>query len=134
MESFDVVIVGAGIIGLSVAKALKSHQPTLRVLVCEKETSAGLHASSRNSGVLHAGFYYSPESLKAKFCRDGNRQLRDFIVKKNLPLLQVGKVVLTQSQEEEERLAEERMMIIIRNGNEGTHYPEYNDKDQDDEK
>lgn len=104
VESFDVVIVGAGIIGLSVAKALKSHQPSLSVLVCEKESTAGLHASSRNSGVLHAGFYYSPESLKAKFCRDGNRQLRDFIVKKNLPLLQVGKVVLTQSQEEEERL------------------------------
>jgi L-2-hydroxyglutarate oxidase len=104
VESCDVVIVGAGIIGLSVAKALKSHEPSLSILVCEKETSAGLHASSRNSGVLHAGFYYSPESLKAKFCRDGNRQLRDFIVKKSLPLLQVGKVVLTQSKEEEDRL------------------------------
>jgi L-2-hydroxyglutarate oxidase LhgO len=104
VERFDVVIIGAGIIGLSVARALKSHQPSLKVLVCEKEASAGLHASSRNSGVLHAGFYYSPESLKAKFCRDGNRQLREFIQRKNLPLLQIGKVVVTQSEEEEERL------------------------------
>jgi L-2-hydroxyglutarate oxidase LhgO len=104
VERFDVVIVGAGIIGLSIARALKSHQPSLKILICEKEASAGLHASSRNSGVLHAGFYYSPESLKAKFCRDGNRQLRDFIVKKGLPLLSIGKVVVTQSEEEEERL------------------------------
>jgi L-2-hydroxyglutarate oxidase len=104
VERFDVVIIGAGIIGLSVARALKTHQPSLKILVCEKEASAGLHASSRNSGVLHAGFYYSPESLKAKFCRDGNRQLREFIQKKNLPLLQIGKVVVTQSKEEEERL------------------------------
>ncbi len=104
MEKFDVVIVGAGIIGLSVARALKARQPSLKILVCEKEDKVGLHASSRNSGVLHAGFYYSPESLKAKFCRDGNRQLRDFIQKKNLPLLPVGKVVVTQSKEEEERL------------------------------
>ena len=72
MERFDVVILGAGIIGLSVAKALKFRQPSLKILICEKETSVGLHASSRNSGVLHAGFYYSPESLKAKFCRDEN--------------------------------------------------------------
>ena len=104
MERFDVVIVGAGIIGLSVARALKTRQPSLKIVVCEKESSPGLHASIRNSGVLHAGFYYSPESLKAKFCRDGNRQLRDFIQKKNLPLLQIGKVVVTQSKEEEDRL------------------------------
>ncbi len=104
MERFDVVILGAGIIGLSVAKALKFRQPSLKILICEKEASAGLHASSRNSGVLHAGFYYSPESLKAKFCRDGNRQLREFILRKNLPLLQIGKVVVTQSKEEEDRL------------------------------
>ncbi len=104
MERFDIVIVGAGIIGLSVARALKTRQPSLKIVVCEKESSPGLHASSRNSGVLHAGFYYSPESMKAKFCRDGNRQLRDFIQKKNLPLLQIGKVVVTQSKEEEDRL------------------------------
>ena len=104
MERFDVVIIGAGIIGLSVARALKSRQPSLKILVCEKEASVGLHASSRNSGVLHAGFYYSPESLKAKFCRDGNRQLREFIQRRNLPLLQIGKVVVTQSKEEEGHL------------------------------
>ena len=105
VERFDVLIVGAGIMGLSVARALKSSQPSLKIAVCEKESSPGLHASSRNSGVLHAGFYYSPESLKAKFCRDGNKQLRDYIQLKNLPLRQVGKVVVTRSEDEEERLS-----------------------------
>jgi L-2-hydroxyglutarate oxidase LhgO len=104
VEKFDVVIVGAGIIGLSVARALKSTQPSLKILVCEKEPAPGLHASGRNSGVLHAGFYYSPESLKARFCRDGNKELREFIKLKNLPLLQTGKVVVTKSEEEEAKL------------------------------
>ena len=104
MEKFDVVIIGAGIVGLSVARALITRDPSIKILICEKEPEPGLHASSRNSGVLHAGFYYSPESLKAKFCRIGNKQLRDFIQQNNLPILETGKVVVTKSQEEEARL------------------------------
>jgi L-2-hydroxyglutarate oxidase len=104
MEKFDVVIIGAGIVGLSVARALITRDPSIKILICEKESEPGLHASSRNSGVLHAGFYYSPESLKAKFCRIGNSQLRDFIQQNDLPILETGKVVITKSQEEEARL------------------------------
>jgi len=74
---YDVVVAGAGVIGLSVALALIESKPWLRLLVVEKEKILGKHASGRNSGVLHAGFYYSPDSLKARFCCDGNRGLKD---------------------------------------------------------
>jgi len=104
VEKYDVVIIGAGIVGLASARSLKIMQPNLRILICEKEPSAGLHASGRNSGVLHAGFYYSPESMKAKFCREGNLRLRDFISSRGIPLLEIGKVVVTKSAEEDKRL------------------------------
>ena len=104
MEKYDVIIIGAGIIGLASAKALKSKQPGLKILICEKESEPGLHASGRNSGVLHAGFYYSPESMKAQFCREGNRRLREFILSRGIALVDTGKVVVTQSLPEEKRL------------------------------
>ena len=101
---WDVTIIGAGVIGLSIGSALLEFNPNLRVLVVEKESNLGFHASGRNSGVMHAGFYYSPESLKAKFCRDGNRELRKLCLRNNIPILETGKVVVTQNQEEESRL------------------------------
>ena len=101
---WDVTIIGAGVIGLSIGSALLESNPNLRVLVVEKESNLGFHASGRNSGVMHAGFYYSPESLKAKFCRDGNRELRKLCIRNNIPILETGKVVVTQNQEEESRL------------------------------
>ena len=104
MENYDVVVIGAGIVGLASARSLKIRQPSLKILICEKESEAGIHASGRNSGVLHAGFYYSPDSLKAKFCRDGNRQLRNFISSHRIPIKETGKVVVTRSEEEDVRL------------------------------
>lgn len=106
MENYDVIIVGAGIIGLASAKSLKQKHPSLKILICEKESEAGLHASGRNSGVLHAGFYYSPESMKAQFCRDGNIQLREFIRSRGIALVETGKVVVSKSEQEERRLEE----------------------------
>lgn len=100
----DVLILGAGVVGLSVAISLLESRPNLRVIVVEKESRLGVHASGRNSGVLHAGFYYSPESLKAKFCRDGNRELRILCRKNDIPVKECGKVVITQNEEEEKRL------------------------------
>ena len=105
-NSFDVIIAGAGIIGLAVAKSLLLHEPKLNVLVVEKETDLGAHASGRNSGVLHAGFYYSPESLKAKFCRDGNIEMRELAKKHAIPVRDVGKVVVARNAEELIRLEE----------------------------
>jgi L-2-hydroxyglutarate oxidase LhgO len=103
-ENCDVLIVGAGAIGLSVGIALLESNPSLKVSVAEKESHVGLHASGRNSGVLHAGFYYSPDSLKARFCRDGNFELKQLCKEGGIPVNTCGKVVVTQNEEEEARL------------------------------
>lgn len=97
---FDILIIGAGIIGLSVAKGLLEKDPNLQVLLVEKEDSIGKHASGRNSGVIHAGFYYSPDSLKARFCRDGNQSLKKLCKDYEIPVKEVGKVVVTKSVHE----------------------------------
>ena len=103
-SKWDVTIIGAGVIGLSIGNALLESNPKLQILVIEKEPTLGSHASGRNSGVIHAGFYYSPESLKAKFCREGNSELRKLCRRNNIPILETGKVVVTQNQDEESRL------------------------------
>lgn len=101
---WDVTIIGAGVIGLSIGNALLESNPHLRILIVEKESDLGFHASGRNSGVIHAGFYYSPDSLKAKFCRDGNRELRKLCIRNSIPILETGKVVVTQNEDEDLRL------------------------------
>jgi L-2-hydroxyglutarate oxidase LhgO len=103
-QEFDVVIGGGGIIGLSMAMSLIKIHPDLKIAIVEKEESVGQHASGRNSGVLHAGFYYSPESLKAKFCRDGNIQLRSYCSTKSIPIINTGKVVVAEDEIDSERL------------------------------
>jgi L-2-hydroxyglutarate oxidase LhgO len=79
-------------------------KPSLKIIIAEKEPRLALHASGRNSGVLHAGFYYSPDSLKAKFCRDGNKELRILANKYDIPVREVGKVVVVRSDDENNRL------------------------------
>lgn len=105
-SNYDVIIAGAGIIGLAIARSLLSQESKLRVLIVEKESALGAHASGRNSGVLHAGFYYSPDSLKAKFCRDGNAEIRKLAEKHSIPVRDVGKVVVARNAEELLRLEE----------------------------
>jgi (S)-2-hydroxyglutarate dehydrogenase len=75
----DYLIIGGGVVGLAIAKEIKGRFPSSTVAVLEKEPAVALHASGRNSGVLHAGFYYSPESLKAKLTRDGNERNEKFL-------------------------------------------------------
>jgi L-2-hydroxyglutarate oxidase LhgO len=104
LESYDHLIVGGGIVGLSVGLELLIKYPNSRVLIVEKEQDTGLHASGRNSGVLHAGFYYSPDSLKAKFCSQGNSELREVIAADSIPLNECGKVVVAQNEEDLTRL------------------------------
>jgi L-2-hydroxyglutarate oxidase LhgO len=96
----DVAIIGGGVVGLALADAWLSREPTARVLVLEKEDHLAEHASGRNSGVLHAGFYYAPDSLKAQLTRQGNLMLRQFCTEYAVPLRRTGKVVVTQSAEE----------------------------------
>ncbi len=74
--------------------------------VLEKEPEVGLHASGRNSGVLHAGFYYSADSLKARFSRDGNRELTEYCLERKLPINLCGKLVVTRTPEETDSLDE----------------------------
>ena len=105
-ETCDVLVLGAGIVGLAVGIAILENRPHSRVLVVDKESNFGMHASGRNSGVLHAGFYYSPDSLKAKFCREGNLELKKLCKTFEIPVKECGKVVLTQNEEEENRLDE----------------------------
>jgi len=103
-EKYDHLIIGGGIVGLSVGLELLNKYPSARVLLVDKEEKTGMHASGRNSGVLHAGFYYSPDSLKAKFCRQGNLELREIIAADSIPLNECGKVVVAQNEEDLERL------------------------------
>ncbi len=100
----DLLILGAGAIGISIGIAYIHAFPGSKVVIAEKEDQIGKHASGRNSGVLHAGFYYSPESLKAKFCHEGNQALRTLAKNHAIPLREVGKVVVARNEEEDSRL------------------------------
>ena len=81
-KTADFLVIGAGIIGLHVAAELKRRHPKYSVVVLEKEKNIGLHASGRNSGIIHAGFYCISDSLKANLTREGNITLRKYIKKK----------------------------------------------------
>jgi len=96
----DFLIIGAGIVGLSIARALQQRHPGRRIDIIEKETDVARHASGRNSGVLHAGFYYTEDSLKAKFTREGNLRLKEFCREYGLPINPCGKVVVAQNEDE----------------------------------
>ena len=96
----DVLIIGAGILGITTGIALLKAQPHLKIIISEKEHRIGVHASGRNSGVLHAGFYYSPDSLKAKFCREGNKEIRILAKKYSIPVRECGKVVVAKNAQE----------------------------------
>ena len=106
LKSFDFGVIGAGIVGLAMANRVRELHPNATIAVFDKEDSVGLHASGRNSGVLHAGFYYSPDSLKAKFCRLGNLELKKFCRENNIQILETGKVVVCQDAQDVSRLEE----------------------------
>jgi L-2-hydroxyglutarate oxidase LhgO len=105
-KEYDHIIIGAGIVGISLGLAILERNPNKKILIIDKEEKPGVHASGRNSGVLHAGFYYSPDSLKAKFCRQGNLELRNFCKENDLEILETGKVVVCQDNQDVLRLEE----------------------------
>jgi len=104
-DQCQVLIVGAGITGLTIAREFVN-RGIENILILEKEHSLGLHASGRNSGVLHAGMYYTPDTLKAKYCVEGNRLMKAFCREKGLTLNETGKVILAPSPSEFEVLYE----------------------------
>ncbi len=105
-EQSDYLIIGAGIIGLAIARELKSRYPQASITIIEKEPDVAYHSSGRNSGVLHAGFYYSADSLKAKFTRDGNAAMKACCREKGLKLNECEKVVVAKDESELEPLYE----------------------------
>ena len=106
MVTTDFLVIGGGVIGVNIARELRARHPSAKVIVLEKESSAGQHASGRNSGVLHAGFYYTPDSLKAKFTRIGNQVLHEYCEQKKLRVNKCGKLVVARDQSQLEFLDE----------------------------
>src|SRR5262245_30843207 len=106
MTSPDFLVIGGGVIGLSIARALKARHPEASLTLIEKETTCGQHASGRNSGVIHAGFYYSADSLKARFTRDGNRRLQEYCDSHRIPVNRCGKLVVARHAEDLPQLDE----------------------------
>jgi len=102
----DAVVVGGGIIGLAVARELGRRRPDLRVVVLEKEREVASHQTGRNSGVVHAGVYYAPGSLKATLCRRGVGLLGAYCAERGLPWQECGKLVVAVEEAELPRLAE----------------------------
>ena len=104
MRSYDVVVIGAGILGLAVSRELLSRYPRLRLAVLDKEPSVGQHQTGHNSGVLHSGIYYAPGSLKARLCVQGQRELYAYCEQKGIPTDRCGKVIVGSNESELPRL------------------------------
>lgn len=104
MKIVDFLIVGAGIVGLTIARELRQRYPTAAILVIDKEDRPGLHSSGRNSGVLHSGVYYAKGSLKAQLCSQGAREMADYHVRNGLALNRIGKVLVAVKSGDDEQL------------------------------
>ena len=100
----DYLIIGAGVIGLCLGLKLMERSSDARVVIVEKEGSIAEHASGRNSGVLHAGFYYKPDTYKAKFTVAGNSTWRSFCEEEQLPINRCGKLVVADGPAQLEQL------------------------------
>ena len=100
MPSYDYAVVGGGIVGLSVARALGHRQPTARILVLEKEASWARHQTGHNSGVIHSGIYYQSGSLKARLSRAGNQSMVAFCQEHRLRHEVCGKVIVATEERE----------------------------------
>lgn len=96
----DFLIIGGGIIGLSIARQLQQKHNPCSITIIEKEQNLGEHASGRNSGVLHSGVYYPADSLKARFTKDGNKKWQSYCEEKNLFLDKCGKLIIATSENE----------------------------------
>lgn len=96
-KKFDYIVIGAGIVGLSTA--LKLQEANKKVLILEKEKSPGLHQSGRNSGVLHSGIYYKPNSFKSNLCIRGRELMLEFLRTNEIPYRLEGKIVVDQDMD-----------------------------------
>ncbi len=111
-DRYDVAIVGAGIVGLATARALRARAPHARVVLLEKEDRPGTHQTGHNSGVIHSGIYYKPGSYKAKLCVEGARLMVQFCAEHGIKVDQCGKVIVATGPDELPRL-----MALYERGN-----------------
>ncbi|WP_407334349.1 L-2-hydroxyglutarate oxidase [Enterovibrio sp. 27052020O] len=100
MKNCDYLIIGAGIVGLSVAHELQTRYPDAHVVVVDKEDHVASHQTGRNSGVIHAGVYYTPGSMKAKFCTEGNLAIKAFCREHDIPFEECGKLLVATNDVE----------------------------------
>ena len=103
-QNTDIAILGGGMVGLALAQQIRERWPDLSITVVDKEPELGRHSSGRNSGVLHAGIYYPPGTLKAQVCVQGARRLRAWCEAEGLPVLACGKVIAPQTAELDRQL------------------------------
>lgn len=104
MADFDLVVIGGGIVGLSTAMQLTERFPGMSVAVLEKEPALARHQTGRNSGVIHAGVYYQPGSLKARFCREGVQATIQFCQERGIAYEQCGKLLVATEPDELPRM------------------------------
>lgn len=102
----DIAVAGGGILGLAVARELKTREPDARICLLEAESRLATHQSSHNSGVVHAGVYYAPGSLRARLCVEGADRMREFCAERSLPWRASGKLIIVTAVEELPRLDE----------------------------
>ena len=99
---FDIIIIGAGVVGLAVCNSLKDL--TEKICLIEKNYSFGMETSSRNSEVIHSGIYYPKNSLKSKLCIEGNRRLYKYLDHNNIPYNRCGKLIIASNDYETSKL------------------------------
>ncbi len=104
-KHFDFVVVGGGIVGITTAFELQIRHPSALIALLEKESALAAHQTGHNSGVIHAGVYYSPGSLKARFCREGKMAIRAFCDEYKIPYKICGKLIVATDQDELARMA-----------------------------
>ena len=105
-STYDIAVIGGGIIGLATARQLVLDFPRQRTVVLEKEPEVAAHQTGHNSGVIHAGIYYSPGSQKANFCSTGGSMLRAYCDERGIPYEMCGKVIVATDDAEIPRLEE----------------------------
>ena len=100
----EILIVGGGMVGLSLAHQLSKREIAKEITIVDKEVRLGMHSSGRNSGVLHAGIYYEPNSLKARICVKGKKRLEEWVTSRGLEINKCGKIIVVQKKDLDEQL------------------------------
>ena len=100
MNSSDFLIIGGGIVGTTISIELRRRYPKSTIAILEKENQLGSHSSTNNSGVIHSGIYYDPDSVKARVCKIGAEKMIDFHEEHNLPLKKLGKILVCTNHDQ----------------------------------